>query len=209
MKKLLIILSAVLMLASCGGKTEENTENERIGDRGFNEQNFETGDRETAKPILPEEECDFGNFQWGMPLEDVVNVHGGGYSKVGDNTIRYERVRIEGFASDAEYEFTDSKLSQATYFIKPDEEYADKTQYLADYDALSAIYTKRFGEPVSDDVEFAAGKETDDKAEMAKLLGQGNVLFRRVWKTDTTEIRAVMARKDDICIGVKITPLNK
>lgn len=195
MKKIMIIVSAVLMLASCGGKSGDNAEKEKMGDRGYNEQNFETGERETTKPILPEEECDFGNFQWGMSLEDVVNVHGGGYSKVDDNTIRYERVRIEGFASDAEYVFTDSKLSQATYFIMPDDEYEDKTQYLSDYDALSEIYDKRFGKAVSEDVEFASGKETEDVAERAKLLGDGNILFRRVWKTDTTEVRAVMAKK--------------
>lgn len=208
MKKMLIILSAVLCLASCGADTNGDAQNEKIGDRGHNEQNFETGDRETTKPLLPEEECDFGNFQWGMALEDVVNVHGGGYSRLDDNTIRYERVRIEGFASDAEYTFDDAGLSGATYFIMPDDEYDDKTQYLSDYEGLSEIYTKRFGKAVSDEVEFASGKETDNDSERAELLNDGNILFRRVWTTDTTEIRAVMAKKDDICIGVKISPIN-
>lgn len=207
MKKILILLSAVLVLSSCGGAANDGSD--KIGDRGHNEQNFETGERETTKPLLPEEECDFGNFQWGMPLDDVINVHGGGYSKVDENTIRYERVRTEGFASDAEYIFDNGGLSGATYFIMPDSAYEDKTRYLSDYDALSEIYTKSFGQPVSDDVEFASGKETGSEEERAELLGEGNVLFRRVWQSDTTEIRVVMARKDDICIGVKISPVNK
>lgn len=213
MKKLLILCAAVLMLTSCGTQSADNTaedtkEQERIGDRGYNEKSFETNDKVESKPILPEEECDFGNFQWGMSLEDVVNVHGGGYSVLDENTIRYERVRIEGFASDAEYTFTDGKLSGATYFIMPDSEYDDKTQYITDFNALSEIYTKRFGNPTTDEIHFADGKDTDDITEQGKLLGEGNILFRKVWETDTTEIRAVMAKKDGLCIGVKISPLN-
>lgn len=203
MKKLLIAALAVLMLASCGGKDDE-----KIGDRGYDEQGFETGEKQEMKPILPEEECDFGNFQWGMALEDVVNVHGAGYTKPAQDTIRYERVRIEGFASDAEYVFTDGKLSGATYFIMPDSEYEDKMQYLTDYDSLKAIYTKCFGEPSEEEIQFATGMDTNDRGEQAQLLGEGNILFRTVWTTDTTEIRAVMAQKDGICIGVKISPVQ-
>lgn len=203
MKKLLLLLSAVFVLASC------SADDEKIGNRGYDETSFETNEEVESKPILPEEECDFGNFQWGMAVEDVVNVHGGGYSKPDENTIRYERVRTEGFASDAEYVFTEGKLSGATYFIMPDTEYEDKTKYIDDYEAISAIYTKRFGNPSEEETELAEGKEAGDKLSQAQLLSEGNILFRKVWVTDTTEIRAVMAKKGDICIGVKITPVNK
>lgn len=220
MKKWLLVVAAVMMLASCSGgnttevnneetNTQVNAENEKIGDRGYNEQNFETDERIETKPILPEEEADFGNFKWGMALDDVVNVHGAGYSNLDNNTIRYERVRIEGFASDAEYVFTDGKLSKATYFIMPDDEYEDKTQYISDYNSLAEIYTKRFGKPSKEEIQFAEGKDTDDIKEQGELLGKGMILFRKVWTTDTTEIRAVMAKKGDICIGVQITPINK
>ena len=191
------------MLTSCGTQSADNTaedtkEQERIGDRGYNEKSFETNDKVESKPILPEEECDFGNFQWGMSLEDVVNVHGGGYSVLDENTIRYERVRIEGFASDAEYTFTDGKLSGATYFIMPDSEYDDKTQYITDFNALSENIYKTFRQSHNRrNSIFADGKDTDDITEQGKLLGEGNILFRKVWETDTTEIRAVMAKKTD------------
>ncbi len=203
MKKILFAALAVLMLASCG--TEKTRQ---LGEIEYKEEAFDTGNTEEVKPILPEEECDFGNFQWGMSLEDVVNVHGSGYTKRADGTIRYERVRIEGFASDAEYNFTDGKLSGATYFIMPDSEYEDKMQYLTDYEGLAEKYTARFGAPTAEEIEFATGMDTEIKEEQAQLLGEGNILFRTVWATATTEIRAVMAQKDGICIGVKISPIQ-
>ena len=209
MKKILIAALAVLMLSACGGTNPEQTEEkEKIGDRGYEETTFDTGEEKQVKEILPEEECDFGNYQWGMALEAVTNVQGAGYKKLDANTIRYERVRIEGFASDAEYVFTDGALSGATYFIMPDSEYEDKMQYITDYESLSAIYTKRFGKPTEETIQFAPGMDTNDKAEQAQLLGEGNILFRTVWTTDTTEIRAVMAKKDGLCIGVKFTKIN-
>lgn len=203
MKKILIAVMAVFMLAGCG-----NEKAQQLGEIEYTEEAFDTGAKEEMKPILPEEECDFGNFQWGMALEDVANVHGSGYTKKEDGTIRYERVRIEGFASDAEYNFTDGRLSGATYFIMPDSEYGDKLQYLADYDSLKEKYTARFGAPADEEIQFAAGMETENRGEQAQLLGEGNILFRTVWKSPTTEIRVVMAQKDGICIGVKISPIQ-
>lgn len=215
MKKLLLIAAAVLMLASCGGNTEQPAEKEKIGDRGFNEKNFETNDQTAQKAtILSEEEADFGNFKWGMSQEDVVNVHGGGYTRTDNSgansfTIRYNRIRIEGFASDAEYTFTDGKLSQAIYFIKPDSAYKDKTQYITEYKQLVQKYTDRFGKPSTDEIQFAEGKETDDIEEQAKLLVDGMLLFRTIWTTDTTEIRVNIGKDNgDIVIGVRNIPIE-
>ncbi len=211
MKKIILAILAVFMLGACTDAEKPQEEETRIGDRGYNEERFVTGDEEDgAKPILPPEVCDFGNFQWGMALEDVVNVHGGGYKNIDANTIRYERVRIEGFASDAEYVFTEGKLSQATYFITPDNDYSYKTLYIEDYNELADIYTKRYGEVKEQEIEFARGMETDNVDKQGELLGQGNILFRKVWQTNTTELRAVMGKKDEkVVIGVQITPINQ
>lgn len=210
MKKILLVLFATLMLTSCGGgKTEETKE--KMGDRGYNENTFNTEDAEVEKrPILSEAEADFGNFKWGMPVEDIINVHGAGYSNPDTDTVRYNRIRIEGFASDAEYKFTEGKLSQAIYFIKPDAEYENKEQYLADYKLLVQKYTERFGAPSTDEIQFAEGKDTEDVAEQAKLLGEGMLLFRTVWTTDTTDIRVNMGKDQngEIVIGVRNIPLG-
>ena len=210
MKKILLVLFAALMLTSCGGgKTEEK--NEKIGDRGYDENTFNTDQGEVEnRPILSEEEADFGNFKWGMPVEDIINVHGAGYSNPDTNTVRYNRIRIEGFASDAEYTFIEGKLSQAIYFIKPDSEYEDKEQYLADYQQLVKKYTDRFGTPSTDEIQFAEGKDTNVPAEQAKLLSEGMLLFRTVWTTDTTDIRVNMGKDQhgEIVIGVRNIPIQ-
>ena len=210
MKKILLVLFATLMLTSCGGgKTEE--QNENMGDRGYDEKTFNTNQTEVEKrPILPEEEADFGNFKWGMPVDDIINVHGAGYSNPDTNTVRYNRIRIEGFASDAEYTFTEGKLSQAIYFINPDSVYENKEQYLADYKLLVQKYTERFGTPSTDEIQFAEGKDTEDTVEQAKLLGEGMLLFRTVWTTDTTDIRVNMGKDQngEIVIGVRNIPIE-
>lgn len=214
MKKFLLVALSVLMLSACGGEkqgSDTNTESERIGDRDFVEKSFETGDEKIKREILSEEEADFGNFKWGMPIVDIVNVHGAGYSTTAENTIFYRRIRIEGFASDAEYVFDDGKLSQATYFIMPDSVYDDKKQYLSDYEQLVSKYTKRFGTPVTSEIQFAEGKDTEDKAEQAELLAKGMLLFRTVWETDTTEIRVNMGKNEEgnVVIGVRNIPVNQ
>lgn len=211
MKKWLLIMASVLMLSSCGGNKNEQSENAQMGDRGYNEQSFNTQSGTTdKKTVISEEEADFGNFKWGMTPEDVTNVHGGGYSAVDDNTIRYNRIRIEGFASDAEYTFTDKKLSQAIYFIKPDSVYENKKHYIEDYQNLTKKYTERFGEPAIVEKDFGGGAETDDIAECAKLLDEGKLLYRTVWKTDTTQINVNLGNKDgDIVIGVRNIPIEQ
>ncbi len=189
MKKIFAIVMSVFLFASCvsggnGGNNEEYGEQVR-------------------------DKYDFGEFRWGMSIDNVVGVHGGGYAMLDENTIRYEIVRLEGFPSDAEYVFEDGKLVGATYFITPESQYDDSIQYLEDYDKLVDIYDEQFGEPVEKIMEFAPGKTTDSRERQAALLVEGNMLFRNVWKTKTTEIRAVMARKGDVCIGVKMTPITE
>lgn len=206
MKKLVLLLMATLMLTSCGGtETEEHS-----GNRGHEEVNFGVGEKKENLNIIPEEEADFGNFKWGMSVEDVTNVHGGGYSMPEENKIRYNRIRIEGFASDAEYEFEDGKLVAATYFIMPDQEYEDGVQYVKDYEQLVGKYKERFGAPVVEEKQFAQGKETEDEEEIAKLLIEQMVMFRTVWETDTTEIRANMGVNDGkIVIGIRNLPIEQ
>lgn len=210
MKKLIFLMAAALMLTSCGGQKPVEEEKQHIGDRGHNEVNFETNEKVETVEILSEEEADFGNFKWGMTLEDVTNVHGGGYTKISDDKIRYDRIRIEELASDAEYEFKDGKLVCATYFILPDQAYKDETQYLRDYNSLVGKYVERFGKPVLEEKQFAEGKETDDEKEIAKLLTEQMVMFRTVWETDTTEIRVNMGiNNGKIVIGIRNIPLSK
>ncbi len=210
MKKLLILLMASLMLTSCGGDNNEQ-KNQPKGDRGHEEVNFGTEQKVQETKILSEEEADFGNFKWGMTLEDVTNVHGGGYSKLSDDKIRYDRIRIEELASDAEYEFEDGKLVSATYFILPDQAYKDEVQYIRDYDSLVAKYKERYGEPITEEKQFAQGKETEDEAEIAELLTKQLVMFRTVWETDTTDIRVNMGVNEEgkIVIGIRNIPLEK
>lgn len=208
MKKLFMLFLATMMITSCGG--EKSGEKEHIGDRGHEEVNFETDKKVEAVNILSEEEADFGNFKWGMSLEDVTNVHGGGYQKLSDDKIRYDRIRIEELASDAEYEFKDGKLVCATYFILPDQAYEDEVQYIRDYNSLVEKYVKRFGNPILEEKQFAEGKETEDEAEIAKLLTKQLVMFRTVWETDTTEIRVNMGiNNGKIVIGIRNVPIEK
>lgn len=201
---------ASLMLTSCGGEKPAEEKKEHIGDRGHEEVNFGTEQKVQETKILSEEEADFGNFKWGMTLEDVTSVHGGGYSKLSDDKIRYDRIRIEELASDAEYEFKDGKLVAATYFILPDQAYEDEVQYIRDYNSLIERYVKRFGKPIIEEKQFAQGKETEDEAEIAKLLTKSMVMFRTVWETDTTDIRVNMGiNNGKIVIGIRNIPLEK
>ncbi len=204
MKRLIFTALAMLMLASCGGAGEKSPLGQEEGLFGVEGQTEIT-------PVLSEEECDFGNLQWGMEVAEVQEEHGSAYTKPTPHTLRYERVRVEGFPSDAEYVFTDNKLSGAEYFIMPDREYEDKMQYLIDYKNLKAIYDERFGEPVEEELQFATDDETDDEEEQAELLYEKQLLFRTVWQSETTEVRMVMANRPDIegiCIGVKFTPVS-
>ena len=213
MKKVLLVVMAMFMLTSCGGKKDaENPKSNQIGDRGAEENRFNTDSgNQNDKDIIAEEDADFGNFVWGMPKDEVTATQGPGYYNIDDNTIRYDRIRIDDFASDAEYTFTEEKLSQAIYFIKPDSEYENKEQYLEDYKLLVEKYTKRYGAPSIEEIQFAEGKETEDIKEQAELLDKGMILFRTAWQTETTDIRVNMAKNEEneIVIGMRCIPIEK
>jgi len=213
MKKILLVVMAMLMLTACGGNNNaENSKSGQMGDRGFDEKGFSTDSgNQNEKKVISEEDADFGNFVWGMPKDEVTATQGVGYYNIDNNTIRYDRIRIDDFASDAEYTFTDGKLSQAIYFIKPDSEYENKEQYLDDYKLLVEKYTKRYGTPAIEEIQFAEGKETDDVKEQIDLLDKGMILFRTAWQTDTTDIRVNMAKNEEneIVIGMRCIPIEQ
>ena len=213
MKKILLVVVAMFMLTSCGGnKNAEDSKAGQMGDRGFTEKSFNTeSGAQNGKTVISEEDADFGNFVWGMPKDEVTATQGPGYYNIDNDTIRYDRIRIDDFASDAEYTFTDEKLSQAIYFIKPDSEYENKEQYLDDYKLLVEKYTKRYGAPSIEEIQFAEGKETEDSKEQADLLNKGMILFRTAWQTETTDIRVNMAKNEqnEIVIGMRCVPIEQ
>ena len=198
MKKIILqIMMLAFLLTGCNRGADIS---------GNIDDSFETGAQQaTVAPTLKPEESNFRNLKWGMTLEEVIETEGAGYDKVNDTTIRYSRIREEDYPADAEYEFADDKLSGATFYIQPG--YTDNNEYVESYMALIQKFTQRYGEPAGS--EKAWGRENmDDKPDQyAQAVLDGNLIWRTEWKTEATQIKLVLSRRNkEICIGIKYAP---
>lgn len=195
------ILSALMFMLLTAGCNQQADISGNLDD------SFETGAQTaTVAPTLRPEESSFRNLRWGMTEEDVIAAEGAGYQRIDASTIRYSRIREEDYPADAEYAFTDNALSEVTFYIQPG--YEDNSEYIKTYEGLIDKFIQRYGKPTGSAKEWAKENLEDQPEQYAQAVLDGNLIWRTEWKTEDTQIKLVLSRRNrQICIGIKYSPV--
>lgn len=146
MKKIVILLTAMLMLASCSGETSENVIPQ------------DTTEAETT--ILTNvENPDFRNVNWGMSVESVIAAEGtpnfenhydGEFEGISE--LIYNDISVTDYTATLCYHFEQDSLTEAFYSFNCDDQ--TDQQINAMYYTLYKKYVEKYGTPESASFEM-------------------------------------------------------
>ena len=120
--------------------------------------------------------------------------------------------KIGGLDSQLVYLFEDGKLRDSAY--KFENEYSDVEDYINDYEKLKDAYTKKYGEPYTDKIEWTNDSFKDDPSMHEQALIEGHVSYIAQWSIpETNVILKLYKDKNEISLmamyrGFKITNEN-
>lgn len=156
---------------------------------------------------------DFRKVHWGMSKNQVKKNETAEFIGETDNALLY-RESIAGLDSKLVYMFEDEKLRISAY--KFENEYSDVEDYINDYAKLKDAYTKKYGEPYTDEVKWTNDSFKDVPSMLGQALIEGHVSYITQWSLPETNIILKLYKdkdEDEISLmamyrGFKITNEN-
>jgi predicted RND superfamily exporter protein len=151
------------------------------------------------------QENDFRKTNWGMTKEEVKSTEN---NKIIDEDLgSTEEVivykdQISSFDCFIGYIFVKNKLASAGYYIN--EEHSNKNVYIDDYEKLKDLLSKKYGNPIRDDVIWRDDLYKEDKSEWGLAISIGDLAYKALWETPTTEIELLLSGDNyNIELGIK------
>lgn len=150
MKKLIAVMLCLFLMAGCGEEEAQPTivkkETSSAPSASITETTIQATTSEPVKDIVH----DFRNADFGMTKEEVIKSEGIEPSGENDKYIVYENVNVSSYDCNLYYEFdVSNKLVRCNYFLN--DFHTNVSSYISDYDNLKSLYTKKYGEPITDD----------------------------------------------------------
>ncbi|MGE4412433.1 MAG: hypothetical protein AB7E45_01890 [Candidatus Caldatribacteriota bacterium] len=139
------------------------------------------------------QEYDFRQVKWGMSKEDVKEIE--------DRDIVYEDVggtqelilyadQISKFDCFVSYLFVQDKLASAGYYIN--EEHTNKNTYIDDYEKLKELLSKKYGQPIKDNIIWKDDLYKDNKKDWGLAISIADLVYSSCWETPTTDIELIL-----------------
>jgi hypothetical protein len=153
------------------------------------------------------QENDFRKTNWGMTKEDVKSTENKDIiDEVLDATeeVIVYKDQISSFDCFIGYIFVKNKLASAGYYIN--EEHSNKNAYIDDYEKLKDLLSKKYGDPINDDVVWRDDFYKKDKSDWGLAISIGDLIYKSFWETPTTEIELLLSGDNyNIELGIKYT----
>lgn len=138
---------------------------------------------ETEQPVSID---NFRGYKWGTSMDDIVAdeikndmVDGVDYL-FDDNRLAIANGSVAGYDTLIVYTFDKSdKLVQGAYSLT--EEHTNKTDYYNDFCDLAELYTEKYGQPLSDKVNWKNDLYKDDPSDWGMAISVGHVDFSKIW----------------------------
>lgn len=139
---------------------------------------------ETEQPVSID---NFRGYKWGTSMDDIVAdeikndmVDGVDYF-FDDNMLVFTNGSVAGYDTLIVYEFDKSgKLIYGSYSLT--EEHSNKTDYYDDFCDLAELYTEKYGQPISDKVDWKDDLYKDDPSDWGMAISVGHVKFYKIWE---------------------------
>ncbi|MAT38870.1 MAG: hypothetical protein CL946_04625 [Ectothiorhodospiraceae bacterium] len=137
---------------------------------------------------------DFRKTHWGMSKEEVKKNETAEFVGETDDALIYKE-KIGGLDSKLVYMFKEGKLRNSAY--KFENEYSEVEDYINDYEKLKDAYTKKYGEPHSDEVRWTNDTFKDDPSMLGQALIEGHASFVTQWSLPETSVILSLYKDED------------
>ncbi|MBT6225513.1 MAG: hypothetical protein HOI47_02525 [Candidatus Scalindua sp.] len=139
--------------------------------------------QETA--VKSDSESDFRNVNWGMPKEEVKLIEKAKILQEDENMLIFEE-ELSGLNVYLQYVFVGRKLVRANYNIN--ENHANSTAHIADYNKLKELLTKKYDTPLDDQIVWKDDQYRDRPQEWGMAISKGDLVLFSVWELWSTSI---------------------
>jgi len=187
MKKLLVALLVVLMLAGCAAPAAKP-----VATMGAATPTPTPIPAPTPTPApTPIPDADFRNITWGMSRNEVITSEGKEPSRVGSDGDYYDGLEIMGFPVTLGYTYNGDKVSSGVYFF--DQQHTNKTDYVDDYKNIKEALVSKYGQPAEDNEIWKDDLYKDSPGDYGMAVSAGHLAYYTKWNTATTEIIALLS----------------
>lgn len=142
-------------------------------------------DTRSTSHVEKEQNYDFRKVHWGMSKGEVKKNETAEFIGETDNALLFKE-NIAGLDSKLVYMFEDGKLRNSAY--KFENKYSDVEDYINDYAKLKDAYTKKNGEPYTDEVKWTNDSFKDVPSMLGQALIEGHVSYITQWSLPETNI---------------------
>lgn len=137
-----------------------------------------------------DKDFDFRKTRWGMSRSEVLaaeeyDLHEG--EKVFTSKTHHQ---LADFDAVIGYVFTDDRLVRAGYII--DEKHTNRNDHIHDYTTLKKLLTKKYGEPIEDEVLWFNDLYRDDVEQWGTAVSIGHLNFYSQWDLEETMIMLLL-----------------
>jgi hypothetical protein len=127
----------------------------------------------------------FRSTEWGDPKYEVRAAEGEPVRDT-DNQLGYLR-ELNGFPVYVRYDFKNRRLETASYIFTTVYT-SSRNRYLRDFDFFQEKLRNKYGEPVSDNINWLNDTYKNEPNHYGLAISKGHLEYITFWETDTTRI---------------------
>jgi hypothetical protein len=155
--------------------------------RQFRLNNDWTWERHWTEPRL--KTVSFRSSHWGDTTDEVKGNEHSNITCDSKNLLVYE-VDIAGFSANLSFHFVDNQLALGIYRLT--QPHADLNAHLDDFQRLSELLQKKYGQPTSSKEFWFNDLYKDDYSQRGMAVSMGHHAIYTDWKLKETEITIVI-----------------
>ncbi len=128
---------------------------------------------------------DFRQCEWGMSKRKVKHREKSKLKVKDDKSLVYDG-SLAGYSAMIVYDFIDNSLVAGRYILQ--EKHWERAGYIEAYTKLKDLLTKKYGEPLSDEVIWHNPQYRSSKPSWGLALSMGDLEYKVSWRTEYTDL---------------------